>query len=65
MHFNVFVLNKIKKSHSDGQKYTCYRNGINSPNFSYVGSHKELWIGFVIFLEMTGRVFLVELCGFF
>ena len=46
------------------QKYICYKNGINSLNFSCAGSHKRLQIRFVLCLEMTGRVFLDEACVF-
>ena len=47
------------------QKYIFYKNGINSFNYKCIGSHKRLWIHYVLCLGMTGRVFLVELCGFF
>ena len=47
--------------HSDVQIYMCYKNGINSLNFSYTGSHKKLRIGFVLYLEKTERVFLVSM----
>ena len=40
------------------------KNGIKSFNISCTGSHKRLWIRYVLCLEMIGRVFLVELCFF-
>ena len=51
-------------SHLDAQKYNCFKNGSNSFNVSCTGSHKRLRIRFVLYLEMTGGVFLVELCVF-
>ena len=50
--------------YSDVQKYICYKNGVNSFNFSCTGSHKRLLICYVLCLEMIGRVFLVELFVF-
>ena len=46
------------------QIYIYYKNGNNSLNFSYTGSHKKLQIRFAPYLEMTERVFLVEVCDF-
>ena len=50
--------------HSDVQIYVCYKNVIDNHNFSYTGSHKKLQEHFVLYLEMTERVFLVEVCVF-
>ena len=33
-------------------------------NLSNSGSHKRLWIDYVLWLEMTGKVFLAELWDF-
>ena len=51
--------------HSHVQKYACYKSGINSFIFSCIGSCKRLRIHYVLWLEMTGRVFFVELWFFF
>ena len=52
-------------SHSDLQKYFFNKNSINSFNFSCAGSHKRLWIHYVQSLEITGRIFSVELYSSF
>ena len=39
------------------QKNICYKNGNNIFNFSCIGSYKRLWIHYVLYLEMTGRIF--------
>ena len=44
------------------QKYFFYKNGYNSFNFSCTGSPKILQKHSVLCLEMTGRMFQVELC---
>ena len=46
------------------QKYISYKNGYSSFDISCTGSPKKLQIHFVLFLEMTGRVFLIELSVF-
>ena len=35
--------------------------GVNSINVSYTGLHKRLWIHYVIWLEITGSMFSIEL----
>ena len=47
VHLNILYWTKervVNMSHSGVQKYTCYKNGINSLNISYTGSHKKLRI---------------------
>ena len=56
-------------NHLDVQKYICYKivfckNSINSFNFSYTASNKKLWIRYMLWLEIIGKVFLVKLCIF-
>ena len=46
------------------QKYTCYKNSINILKLSCTESHKRLRIRFILYLEMTGREFLIEICDF-
>ena len=52
-------------SHSDVQKYIRYKNGINTFNFSCTESRKRLWIHYVPYPEITGKIFLVEWWFFF
>ena len=49
-------------SHSDVEKYVYYKNNMNSFNFSCTGSYKRMWIYYILHLEKTRRVLLVELC---
>ena len=55
----------VNMNHSCVQKYISFKNGINFFNFSCTGSHKRLWLYYVLCPEMTGGVFLVKLCDFF
>ena len=56
--------NEVNMSHSDIQKYISFKNGINSFKFSCTGSHKILWTHYVLYLQMSGRIFSIELCVF-
>ena len=48
----------------DVQKYICYKNGMSFQKSFYTVSYEKLYMRYVLCLEMTGRVFLVELHGF-
>ena len=56
--------NEINLGYSDVQKNFCF-NGINILNFSCTESRKRLRKQCVLFIQMAGRVFLVELWVFF
>ena len=43
-------------SHSDVQKGISHENGIMSFNILCTGSHKRLWMYYVFWLEMAGRI---------
>ena len=51
-------------SHIGVKKNICFKKWYNNFNFPYTGLYKSVWVHYVLWLEMAGRVFSVELRGF-